>query len=292
MTHLDPAGTRQVRGHVAVELDAAWLDRSIYLVVKTWKGAEAEYHQKTNWHSLNLTIGGGTCLTGARVGGELIYEGLDSPGALTFVPAQADRHGWAMAADMRLVGLYFHPRIADRLLEADLAAEIAPRVNDRDPLLHAHLALLSQELKAGDVPELALIEHTIGLIVRRLIKRAPEIDAPRTRCRRLSSKVLQQIAEYVDAHLSDKMSLSELAAFANMPAFRFSRDFKLSTGLAPHQYILRRRVRRAEHLLANTNIPISEIAFTTGFSSQSHLTNAFTRFAGQPPKAYRRYSRS
>ena len=291
MTHLDPVGTRQVRGDVAVECDAAWLDRSIYLVVKTWKGDEAEYRQKTDWHSLNLTIDGGTALTGARVGGELLYEGVDEPGALTFVPAQADRHGWAVASDMRLVGLYFHPRIAERLPEVGLAENIAPRINNSDPLIHVHLSRLAQELKGGDVPELALMEHTIGLIVQRLLKRSPEIDA-RTRNGRLGSAVLRQIAEYVDAQLSRRISLSELAAFADMPVFRFSRAFKRSTGFAPYQYILRRRVRRAEQLLAETDTPISGIAFATGFSSQSHLTTAFTRFAGQPPNAYRRSSRN
>lgn len=292
LTRLDPIGTRQIRGNVVVESDAAWLDRSIYLAVKTWKGAEGEYYQQSGWHSLNVTIDGGTALTGARVGGELLYEGVDEPGALTFVPAHADRHGWATATDMRFVGLFFHPRLAGRLSDVDLAAKIAPRVNDRDKLIHAHLALLAQELRDGDEPDLAFMEHTIGLFVRRLLKRNPEIDAPRGSNGRLASHVLRRIAEYVDEHLAHSISLSELASVADMPVFRFSRAFKQSTGLAPYQYILRRRVRRAEHLLATTATPISEIAFTTGFSSQSHLTTAFTRFAGRPPNAYRQSQRA
>ncbi|MDJ0511976.1 MAG: AraC family transcriptional regulator [Methyloceanibacter sp.] len=284
--HVDPVGTQQIRGDVAAECDAAWLDRSIYFVVKTWKGAEAEYYQKTGWHSLNLTTHGGTALTGAKVGGELLYEGLDEPGSLTFIPAHVDRHGWAKATDMRLIGLYFHPHVAERLCDADLA-DIAPRINDKDPLVQVCLAQLADELRAGEIPDLALMEQTLALVIRRLLTRKPKIDLPRTREEQLGSSVLRQITDYVDANLAHKISLSGLAALADMPVFRFARAFKASTGVAPYQYILRRRVRCAEHLLANTETPISEIAFATGFSSQAHLTTAFKRYAGQAPRAYR-----
>lgn len=287
----NPAGARQIRGEVDVACDAFWLDHSVYLAVKTWRGADAELYQNTSWHSVNLTIEGGSALTGARIGGRLLYEGIDEPGALTFVPAGADRHAWYSATDLKYIGLFFRPQIARQLTGGDLGSSVAPRVNGRDPLIRATLSVLAQELERGDVPDVAVMEHAVGLVGQRLLTLDSTAYARADRHGRLAPQMLRQVAAYVDEHLANKISLSELASLADMPVFGFSRAFKLSIGVAPYQYILRRRIRRAEHLLTTTTMPIVDIAYAAGFASQSHLTTAFTRFAGQPPNAYRQARR-
>jgi AraC family transcriptional regulator len=72
-----------------------------------------------------------------------------------------------------------------------------------------------------------------------------------------------------------------------MSYFHFSRAFKQSMGMTATNYIAGRRIERAKRMLEETELPISEIALRSGFSSQSHFTTAFRRLAGATPKAFR-----
>jgi len=68
----------------------------------------------------------------------------------------------------------------------------------------------------------------------------------------------------------------------------FSRTFKESVGMSPHRYILQCRIERAQHMLRNTQRPLSEIAQLAGFFDQSHLSKHFRRMTGMSPSAIRR----
>lgn len=83
-------------------------------------------------------------------------------------------------------------------------------------------------------------------------------------------------------------SLSELAGECGVSVAHFSRAFKRSTGVAPHQWQLGRRMARAQTLLVNSKLSIAEIALNCGFSSQSHFHSAFKHTAGVTPGQWRR----
>jgi len=78
-----------------------------------------------------------------------------------------------------------------------------------------------------------------------------------------------------------------LAAEAGLGPAHFAQQFRRVAGLSPHQYVLRRRVKRAAALLRLSRRSIAEIAIEVGFSSQSHLTTAFHRVYGTTPGSYR-----
>jgi AraC family transcriptional regulator len=98
---------------------------------------------------------------------------------------------------------------------------------------------------------------------------------------------LKRVVEYVENHLSEKIALSDLAAVAGLSRMHFASQFRTATGLRPHEFLLRRRIQRAEELLRNTTMPIAEIALTVGFQTQAHLTTVFKRFAGCTPGRWR-----
>jgi AraC-like DNA-binding protein len=77
-------------------------------------------------------------------------------------------------------------------------------------------------------------------------------------------------------------------AIAGLSVFHFAREFKHSAGVTPHYYLVRRRVERAQELLAGSDLSLSEIAFTTGFSDQSHFTRHFRHMIGMTPGQFRR----
>jgi AraC-like DNA-binding protein len=67
----------------------------------------------------------------------------------------------------------------------------------------------------------------------------------------------------------------------------FASQFRAATNLRPHEFVLRRRVQRAEELLQNTSTPIVEVALMVGFQTQAHFTTTFKRFVGSTPNRWR-----
>ena len=103
----------------------------------------------------------------------------------------------------------------------------------------------------------------------------------------LPPRARQRVREYIDAHLESNVSLEMLAGIAGLSISRFARAFKQSEGVTPHEYVMRCRVRRAQELLAATDMSLSQIAYTSGFSDQSHLTRRFREQVGLTPSSYR-----
>jgi len=103
----------------------------------------------------------------------------------------------------------------------------------------------------------------------------------------LPPRALKRVREYVEAHLEHSIRIQILAEIVGLSVFHFARAFKQSEGLTPHAYLIQRRVRRVQELLANTNLPLSEIAMASGFSDQSHCTRRFRERTGVTPSNYR-----
>jgi transcriptional regulator GlxA family with amidase domain len=111
--------------------------------------------------------------------------------------------------------------------------------------------------------------------------------APRLARGGLRPQTLRRVHEYVEAHLGQRITLGVLATTAGLSVFHFTRAFKQSQGLTPHAYLLRRRIERAQQLLVETDLPMSSIAFATGFCSQSHFARCFRELVGEPPTVFR-----
>jgi AraC-like DNA-binding protein len=99
--------------------------------------------------------------------------------------------------------------------------------------------------------------------------------------------VLRRVLEYIETHLEKNVSLEVLAGIAGSSISHFARAFKQSEGVAPHDYLMRRRVHRALELLAETDLPLSAIAYALGFSDQSHFARRFRQHFGVTPSRYR-----
>jgi AraC family transcriptional regulator len=107
----------------------------------------------------------------------------------------------------------------------------------------------------------------------------------------LGPEKLRKVIDFIEANLDTTIGLSDLAVTTGLSPHHFARGFRAATGVSPYQFVLQRRLLRAQALLAETQMPISEVALAVGFSSQSRLTSAFrTRFQ-DTPAAYRRRTR-
>lgn len=103
----------------------------------------------------------------------------------------------------------------------------------------------------------------------------------------LSPRIVRRIREHIDAHLEQNVGIETLARLADLSEFHFARAFKRSVGMPPHRYLVRRRIERARELLANTDMPLAEIALVLGFSDQSHFARRFRESVGTTPSTYR-----
>src|SRR5215475_3772196 len=104
----------------------------------------------------------------------------------------------------------------------------------------------------------------------------------------LAPATLRCVRDYIEASLEQALTLSDLAAVADSSPYHFARAFKRSTGCSPHRYVLRRRTERAKRLLADSEVPLSMVAQTCGFGSQSHFASRFREATGLTPSQFRR----
>ena len=94
--------------------------------------------------------------------------------------------------------------------------------------------------------------------------------------------------EVLSANLDGSVPLKDVARECRLSVSHFSRAFRRSMGVAPHNWLLMRRVEVAKEKLRNTRLSLSEVAFACGFADQSHLTRVFTGMVGVGPGAWRR----
>jgi transcriptional regulator GlxA family with amidase domain len=99
---------------------------------------------------------------------------------------------------------------------------------------------------------------------------------------------LTRACDVMEADLGESHSISCLAGECGLSSSHFARAFKETTGLAPHQWLTRRRVQRARELLAQSTMELTDIALACGFVDQSHFSRVFARTEKQSPGRWRR----
>ncbi len=107
-------------------------------------------------------------------------------------------------------------------------------------------------------------------------------------CGGSGNPVVDQAIAYIQAHLSDKLSVEKIAASAGYSTSYFSHLFAQETGMSPYQFVMKSRVEHAQQLLQTTRLPIQEIAFQCGFNSVANFSYSFHRMAGISPHEYRK----
>jgi AraC family transcriptional regulator len=203
---------------------------------------------------------------------------------------------WKCLSDEPLKTLHLH-------LSADLFARTAQQVTDHDPArmmvversglqdpLLTHIGLsLQQELQQPVADLSHLYAATAAQMLTAHLLRHYTTTNPRIReySHKLSSRQLQRLTTFIQAHLDQSLTLEMLSRQIGFSPYHFARLFRQTTGESPHQFVLRQRLMAAKHLLKETDLPLADVALRVGIPNQSHFTQAFKRRLGVTPHAYR-----
>jgi AraC family transcriptional regulator len=245
-------------------------------------------------HALVVHLGGPNRLS-ARVGGR-VRERIEGRGDVTVYPARSPIWfaGEASEDVNVLLGSGFVRRVAEESGADPGGFEVLDRFCERDEPMERLMLSFLPELESGGLggelygESLAsalavhlLREHSsLGEKAKRRVARKPKPGG-------LSKRALRAATDYVGDNLASGLSLEEIAKAANLSPYHFARLFKESTGLSPHQYVIRERVERAKGLLRGTDLPVGEIARACGFSHHQHLARHFSRLTGTSPTRFR-----
>jgi AraC family transcriptional regulator len=117
---------------------------------------------------------------------------------------------------------------------------------------------------------------------------APRVDVRQSLKGGLAPWQVRRVMAHVDENLSSALQVKDIAALVRLSPFHFSRAFRISVGSSTHEYIIRRRIERAQDLMLSTPGCLSQIAADCGLADQSHLTKLFRKLTGESPAAWRR----
>jgi AraC-like DNA-binding protein len=165
--------------------------------------------------------------------------------------------------------------------------QLEPQDAFRDPLISQIGVTLANEIDGGFVDGILADALNMALAVqvtRRFVDQSALMLEPSNG---LSRERLKRVRDYIEAHLDDRLTLTDLAGVACLSLNHFSRSFKRAVGVGPRRYVMQRRLEQAKALMRRTNQPIAEIAQRVGFADQSHLTSTFRRETGVTPGRYR-----
>jgi AraC-like DNA-binding protein len=152
---------------------------------------------------------------------------------------------------------------------------------DASTYLVAHRIVV--ELTAGRSADELALEEAIAVLARRTLSSSGSYGSESPRRRQRQRHVLAEAAkEYLAEAFAGRDTLSDIGRALHVSPWYLARLFHEETGYTLHTYRQQLRLRRALHLLSD-GASLTEIAFSVGFSSHSHLTTAFSHAFGIPP---------
>ncbi|WP_266064360.1 helix-turn-helix domain-containing protein [Brucella intermedia] len=218
-------------------------------------------------------------------------------GTLELVPAQSEFFaGWETPKENFLFAL--SPERLQQLAIAEFDNDtidlelLGPGHVDHGALTLAKM-LESEFMRARhSAPNELYLDSLITVFATHLLRSYSPLGHRKTPRRQggFAPKVMARVTEFIHGHMDQKITLADLATVAGFSPSHFTRAFRQSTGQAPHEFVLGLRLREVERLATSSNIPLSEVARRTGFSSQSHMTAAMRQYWSTTPGELRRES--
>lgn len=267
---------------------------------KSWTGFSAEFVRIPGPALYDVTISGTWAhlilFNLYRTDGETIV-GIDAPAMSTkdlrnkmvFAPPGCPIHGWcALDKPGSITTLAICPDIPFELgVELD---SLPALIGFDDEMLRSAMLRFQALLADPSSHKSCYAEAILELVAFDLARVSGAATASEASIGALGSHQVQKVTDYIDANLSGRPRISDLAELVDLTRFHFMRSFKLAVGVPPHQFVIARRIHRAKELLLRSDHSIASVAAETGFGTSIQLARAFRRAIGTTPSEYRRHS--
>lgn len=225
--------------------------------------------------------------------GDRSYMGIYNKGDLSIAPAELPCsykvYGHDHFLEIRIPPQFLN-KVAIEVMNCDLdRLELRTEFRDRNPQIEQLAMMLRAELHQGKskVGQLYIDSLANALTVNLLRDYSATKPQVASYEGGLSDRQILRVTDYINEHLTQSIKLEDLARYLGISQFHFSRLFKQSTGISPHQYVMQQRIELAKQLLKRKDIAIADVALNCGFNSQSHLGKYFRQITGMTPKTYR-----
>jgi len=213
------------------------------------------------------------------------------PGQLTLLPARLP-HSIRTANTGQVLTLSLDPGFlaaATLNLPDRRATSLAPKFGFDDPLVRELMLSLRTEAERAQADQAMYAEMLATTIAVHLANRYSVAGKHRTEATGYLDKArVRQVLDYMREHLTERVTLRELARQVGLSPFHFSRRFRRAMGQPPHEYLIDLRLERARELLFANSRSLAEIGIMSGFCDQSHFARHFKRKYGKTPAEFSR----
>ncbi len=211
-------------------------------------------------------------------------------GQVVIIPAHTT-HSSAWKSSVTATVIVLEPehlaQLAPESIQPD-QVELLPTFSTFDPVIHQIGGLLQSELTGDSRANKLYVESLVTALSAHLLRRYCKIQPRLEKGNNgLSKYLLQRALDYIEANLSNDVSLQAIADEIGMSRYYFCRLFKQSMGVTPHAYLTQQRLERSKELLNQHQLPISEISLECGFANPSHFARCFRKYVGLSPKQFR-----
>ncbi|ENU47686.1 MULTISPECIES: helix-turn-helix domain-containing protein [Acinetobacter] len=214
------------------------------------------------------------------------------PGRFCLLPEHQEST-WDIRGGLKFVHLYYtdqHLRdVAEKIWDKEPnQIELNEVVFNDDERIRALYQFFLLDCDWQDSSNHLQMSTTASLLLNHLIRRYSSVQWQQPIIKGgLAPHKLKYIQEWIEDHLDQALTLSDLANVVNLSEYHFAHMFKQSMNMAPHQYVMQRRLTKAKGLIQSSQLSLQDIALVCGFSSASHLSHRFKQFYGMSPSQLR-----
>lgn len=278
----------QLQQHKTQLIDTVKLGSGMQMA--SWYNRHDRVSVCSNHHTLSLYVQGGyesyrRTSSGWRNGG--------SPDRFCLLP-QGQDSTWDIRGELSFVHLYY----TDQHLR-----DIALKIWDKEPSqIHLNeLDFVKDDLVSATYRQFLLkcdwqdssnqlqLSSASNLLLNHLLQNYSNVQWKLPHVRGgIAPHALIRLQEWIENNLHLPLTIADLAMQVQLSEYHFAHMFKQSTGLPPHQYVLKKRLEKARHLILNTQAGLTDIALDCGFSSASHFSHRFKHYYGYAPSQIRK----
>ena len=263
-----------------------------------WQGVQFDYYQHepdespihiNKHHVLSLTL---HQAQPERKLKNIYQQENHNLGSVAIIPANVE-HYCAWKSTLKFIILSFTPQILAKIAPEAIDAnkiELLPAFAKSEPdwVITGIGMGIKQQLETNPNGCNFYVEHLNNALLAHLLKNYCTINyLTENFSNGLPPYKLDRAINYINDNLDRQIKIANIAKLLNISQYYFCRLFHNSMKISPYKYVIRQRIAKAKHLIKDDTLPLADVAYRCGFSSQSQMTHHFRKCLGVTPKVYR-----